>query len=206
MAKNLRHFPVRSHHVSLRSLAKGIAMTACLFGCSVFFNGCMVDFSNPLPGARRFNANPRLLGRWAGKDEQGNTGFIQFDTAARNEITVSIFGENSNLGYQNPVFKLKTAKIGGFDYLVLRPNDSGAVADYTLARYYVDDGKLKIWALSLDKVREAVKNGQLKGRATGGPYGGVVVTSASKDIVRFINRPESNAFFTYLGEFQKVNK
>ena len=56
------------------------------------------------------------------------------------------------------------------------------------------------------ELREAVKNGQLKGRATGGPYGGVVVTSASKDIVRFINRPESNAFFTYLGEFQKVKK
>ena len=65
---------------------------------------------------------------------------------------------------------------------------------------------MKIWILSTDKAREALKNRQLQGSATGGPYGGVVVTSASKDIVRFINRPESNAFFTYLGEFQKVKK
>ena len=166
----------------------------------------MVDFSNPLPGARRFNANPRLLGRWKGKDEQGNTGFIQFDKAARNEITVSVFGENSDLGYKNPVFKLKTAKIGAFDYLVLKPDDSQAGPDYTLARYSIHDGKLKIWILSIDKVREALKNGQLQGSAGGGPYGGVVVTSSSNDIVRFINRTESNAFFTYFGEYQKVKK
>ena len=148
MAKNPGHFLVRSHHVSLCSLAKGIAGIAFLFGCSVLFSGCMVDFSNSLPGARHFTANPRLLGRWTGKDEKGNTDFIQFDKAAHNEITVSIFGEHSDLGYQNPVFKLKTTKIGAFDYLVLKPNDSEPVSDYTLARYSIHDGKLKVWILS----------------------------------------------------------
>src|SRR5437868_14422703 len=87
MADGRSHTFVGSRDTHLRSLAKGIAMTACLFGCSVFFNGCMGDFSSPLPGARRFNANLRLLGRWSGKVEQGNSGFIQFDRVGGNEST-----------------------------------------------------------------------------------------------------------------------
>src|SRR2546429_5941738 len=96
MAKNLGHFLVRSHHTSLRSLAKGIAGTPFLFCCSLLFSGCMVNFTDPLPGSRDFTADAKLLGRWSGTDEQGNAGFIQFDKAGSREIAVSIFGKNSD--------------------------------------------------------------------------------------------------------------
>lgn len=97
----------------------------------------MVNFTDPLPGSRNFRADSKLLGRWSGTDEQGNAGFIQFDKAGPGEIAVSIFGKDSDLGYKNPIFKLKTTKIGSFNYLVLRANDPEARPDYTLVRYSV---------------------------------------------------------------------
>ena len=206
MAKNLGHFLVRSHHISLRSLAKGIAGTAFLFCCSLLFSGCTVNFTDPLPGSHDFTADAKLLGRWSGTDEQGNAGFIQFDKAGSREIAVSIFGKNSDLGYKNPIFKLTTTRIGSFDYLVLRPNDSEARPDYTIARYSIDKNKLKIWLMSIEKVREAIKSGQLKGTSTAGPYYAVTVNSASSEVVRVLNGGNANDLFICLGEFERLTK
>jgi hypothetical protein len=110
-----------------------ISTIGFLAGCSILFSGCMVSLTDPLPGARDFPADAKLLGRWSGTDEQGNAGFIQFDKAGAKEITVSVFGKDSDLGYKNPVFRLKTTKIGSFDYLVLRANDREAPPVYTIA-------------------------------------------------------------------------
>src|SRR5437588_13074223 len=206
MTISVRHILLRPRGRYLRSLQRGITGTGLLVCCSILISGCMVNFTDPLPGSRDFTADAKLLGRWSGTDEQGNAGFIQFDKTGSREIAVSIFGKNSDLGYKNPIFKLTTTRIGSFDYLVLRPNDSEARPDYTIARYSIDKNKLKIWLMSIEKVREAIKNGQLQGSAGGGPYGGVVVTSSANDIVRFINRPESEALFAYFGEYQKVKK
>ena len=183
-----------------------IARTGLLVCCSFLFSGCVVSFTDPLPGSRHFAVDSKLLGRWSGADEQGNAGFIQFDKAGPKEIAVSVFGKDSDLGYKNPVFKLKTTKIGSFDYLVLRPNDPEAHPDYTLARYSVDKNKLKIWIMSLEKVKDAITRSQLKGRVSGGPYAGAIIDSRSSDVVRLLKDKRSNDLFVFLGEYEKVTK
>jgi hypothetical protein len=166
----------------------------------------MVSFTDPLPGARGFSADAKLLGRWSGTDEKGNAGFIQFDKAGAKEITVSVFGKDSDLGYKNPVFSLKTAKIGSLDYLVLRPNDPEGPTDYTIARYSLDKNKLKIWIMSLEKVKDAIQSGRLKGKVNGGPYGGAIINSPSRDVVRLLRDKRANNLFVLLGEYEKVAK
>ena len=206
MADGRSHTFVGSRGTHLRSLAKGITRIAFVFGCGVFFSGCMVNFTDPLPGSRDFTADAKLLGRWSGTDEQGHAGFIQFDKAGSREIAVSVFGKNSDLGYKNPIFKLTTTRIGSFNYLVLRPNDSEARPDYTIARYSIDKNKLKIWLMSIEKVREAIKSGRLKGTSTAGPYYAVTVNSASSEVVRVLNGGNANDLFICLGEFERVTK
>jgi hypothetical protein len=166
----------------------------------------MVSFTDPLPGARDFSADAKLLGRWSGTDEKGNVGFIQFDKAGAREITVSVFGKDSDLGYKNPVLRLKTTKIGSFDYLVLRANDPEGLSDYTLARYSLEKNKLKIWIMSLDKVKDAIQSGRLKGRVNGGPYGGAIIDSSSRDLIRLLKDKRGNNLFVLLGEYEKVVK
>ena len=206
MTISFRHIVLRPRGTYLRSLKRGITGTALLVCCSILFSGCMVNFTDPLPGSRDFTADAKLLGRWSGTDEQGNAGFIQFDKAGSREIAVSIFGKNSDLGYKNPIFKLTTTRIGSFDYLVLRPNDSEARPDYTIARYSIDKNKLKIWLMSIEKVREAIKSGQLKGTSTAGPYYAVIINSASSDVVRVLNGGNANDLFICLGEFERLTK
>jgi hypothetical protein len=164
----------------------------------------MVTFSDPLPGSRDFAADERLLGRWSGTDQQGNAGFIRFNKAGSRGIAVSVFGkDDSALGYKNPIFMLKTTKLGSFDYLVLTP-DPETRPDYTIARYSVVGNKLKIWILSLEKVREAIKSGRLKGTASGGPYDGAIISSPSRDLVRFLKDSHTNEMFVSLGEYERA--
>jgi len=165
----------------------------------------MVEFTKPLVGSRGVTADRNLLGRWSGIDEKGNPGFIQFDKAGSGAMVVSIFGKDSNLGYSNPVFRLSTTKIGAVQYLILKAGRPDANSHQTIAKYSIDGNKLKIWVLSVDKVKEAIKKGQLRGTVRGGLEESVVVSSAREEVVRFIQHAQDD-LFSLFGEYQKVNQ
>jgi hypothetical protein len=186
-----------------RSIIPGVASLLC-FG--LLFSGCMVSFDKPLPGSRMFTANPALLGRWSGKDEHGNRYFIQFDKSRTRDFNVAIIGADYDLGYPNPLFKVTTTRIGAFDYLVVNVPIPEPHTEYMLARYSIDKDKLRIWILSVDKVKEAIKNRQVEGRVvTGSWFTSVIVSSSPADIVQFLKRPQSADLFTLFGEYAKVS-
>lgn len=191
------------HAVRARRSPNGLVGIALLICVSVLCSGCLVEFTNPLPGSRRFTADRNLLGRWSGVDEQGNPGFIQFDKAGSREMVVSVFGKDSNLGYTNPVFRLTTTKIGAMECLILKPGRSDSKFHQTIAKYSIERNKLKIWVLSVERVEEAIRNGQLHGAASGGPADGVVVSSSPEEVLRFIEHAHDE-LFSLLGEYQRV--
>lgn len=206
MTISFSHVLVRQNRRSPSSMNR-ITSAAVLVCCSLLFSGCMVNFTNPLPGSRDFAADETLLGRWSGTDQQGNAGLIQFSKAGPREIAVSVFGkDDSDLGYKNPIFRLKTTKIGSFDYLILTADAPEARPDYTIARYSIVSNKLKIWMLSLEKVREAIKSGRLKGTTTGGPYDGAIISSPSSEVVRFLRDSRADEMFVSFGEYARVTK
>jgi hypothetical protein len=181
----------------------GLLGIALLFCCSLLFSGCMVEFTKPLAGSRHVTVDRNLLGRWSGVDEKGNPGFIQFDKAGAKEMVVSVFGKDSNLGYSNPVFRLSTTKIGAVQYLILKAGRPDANSIQTIAKYSIDGNKLRIWVLSVDKVKEAIKNGQLHGTVRSGLEDSVVVSSARAEVVRFIQHGQDD-LFSLFGEYQKL--
>ncbi|HEX6190381.1 MAG TPA: hypothetical protein VFZ40_20175 [Pyrinomonadaceae bacterium] len=167
-------------------------------------SGCVVVFTNLPADTKHTGVDKRLLGRWAGQDEQGNRGFIGFDLVANNEIDVSILGEKSDLGYKNPVFRMATTEIDNHDYMFLRAADSPPSEGSVIARYAIENGRLTIWILSVDKVKQAIENGKLKGAAGGGPFGGLTITNTSEQVSALLKSADSKALFVCLGEFQKV--
>ena len=137
MAKNPGHFLVRSHHVSLCSLAKGIAGIAFLFGAAFCSAGAWLIsvIHSPARGT-----SPQIRVCWDGGPERTKREIPVLYSSIKLLTTKSqsqYSARTSDLGYKNPVFNLKTAKIGAFDHLVLNPNDSEASPDYTLARYSI---------------------------------------------------------------------
>jgi hypothetical protein len=60
--------------------------------------------------------------------------------------------------------------------------------------------------MNLEKVKDAIARGQLKGRTIGGPYGGAIIESPSSDLVRFLKDKHSNDLFVLLGEYEKAAK
>src|SRR2546425_424217 len=174
------------------------------FGAALL-SGCTVVLTNPPTNSQRIGANLRLLGKWTGQDEKGNRGFIKFDKGSNMEINVSIFGEKGDLGYQNPVFTMITRKIGRYNYMVLNATESSTPPGYVIARFSIAHGKLKIWTLSTQKVKEAITNGTLKGTDVGGPFGSVTVTNTSQEIATLLRSAKSDALFVSFGEFERVS-
>jgi len=205
METDFRSLVAKTNIIPPRTGRNVIAGIALLFCSGILFSGCMVEFTKPLAGSRGNTADRNLLGRWSGVDEQGNPGFIQFDKAASGELIVSVFGKDSNLGYSNPVFRLTTTRIGAMQCLILKADRPDAKSIQTIAKYSIAGNKLKIWVLSVDKVKNAIKNGQLRGTMRGGLEDSVVVSSARKDVVRFIEHAQDD-LFSLLGEYQKVTR
>jgi hypothetical protein len=65
---------------------------------------------------------------------------------------------------------------------------------------------LKIWIISVDKVKDAIQSGRLKGKTTGGLYGGALIDSPSRDVVHLLKDKRGNNLFVLLGEYEKIAK
>ena len=164
-------------------------------------SGCVVSFSNPLPASQPIGSDERLIGKWEGQDEQGNNIWARFESGSNHEIKVSLSG---SLGYRNPVFRMVTTKISGNDYMILRLNDPYDNRDYMVGRYSTNDDKLTVCLLNVQKVKEAIKKGKLKGEVDLSPWGGATITESSKNVVTFLGSRNSKDLFTCLGELKKV--
>jgi hypothetical protein len=172
-----------------------------VFSYAAIFSGCFVVFTDLPPKSLIIKEDKRLLGRWAGQD-QGNRYFVQFDRSNR-EINISLFGEKSDLGYRNPIFRMVTTKVDGYCYMILRPTDSPDSEGYLIAKYIVTDDKLTIWMLNVDRVKKPIMEGNLRGEIGTGMFAAVTITEGSEKITALLKSPE-NDLFMRVGEFEKV--
>jgi len=168
---------------------------------AAMFSGCVVSFSNPLPASQPVGRDDRLLGKWEGQDEQKNPISIRFEPGSIHETKLSVSG---SLGYQNPIFRMVTTKISGNDYMILRLNDPNADKDYMVVRYATNDDKLTVCLLNVDRVKEAIKKGKLKGQIDYSQWGGAIITESSKSVLSFLKSPDNKNMFTCLPELKKV--
>ena len=180
----------------MKNLCKLVLTLAVAAGLS----GCIVTFSNPLPASQPLGRDERLLGKWEGSDEGGNAGWFRFEHGSANDINVFASGD---LGNRSPALRMVTTKISGSDYMVLRLNDAD-IKDYIIARYSINEDKLTVCLLVVDKVRDAIEKRKLKGWFEHSPWGGVTITESSKRILDLLKSPDSKNLFVCLPEMKKV--
>ncbi|HEX6187328.1 MAG TPA: hypothetical protein VFZ40_04555 [Pyrinomonadaceae bacterium] len=177
-----------------------VVLAASAVLVSIVLSGCVVVFTNPLPVSQPLGLDKRLLGRWAGKDEQGNDYSIRFETRANGNTVVSL----PDVGYRNPLFRVVTTEISTVNYLILRLDDPSDDKTYMVGSYSIGGDSLTICLLNEDRIRAAIKQGRLKGKLANSPWGGATITENSKSVLAFLASPNSKDLFTCPGELKKV--
>ena len=163
-------------------------------------SGCVVVFTNPLPASQPIGHDERLLGKWEGEDEQGNSGWIRFEMPT-DQIDIFLSGD---WGYHNPAFRAVTTNISGDNHMILRVNDPALGKEYMVVRYSINGDTLTLCLLNADKVRAAIKDRKIKGKLGYSQWSGAVITESSKNVLGFLKSPGSKDLFTCLLKSKKV--
>ena len=97
-----------------------------------------------------------------------------------------------------------TTNINSRNYMILRYVDVSKARGFQIAKYEIDSDKLTIWILDLEKIKQAVKEGKLKGEIGTGMLPGVEITDGWAKINALLKSPNSDDFFVRVGEITKV--
>lgn len=170
-------------------------------GLAGVFSGCVVSFTNPLPASQPTRLDERLLGKWEGTDEHGNNMSARFERGSKRETVVSLPG----LGDQDSELRMVSTSISGTDYMILRVNDPQRGKDYVIGRYSIADDKLTVCLLNADKVKQAIKRGELKGGVDSSQWGGAVITESPRRIMALLKSPRTQGLFTCLNALKKTS-
>lgn len=190
-----------------------VSKISIAFLCAVITTGCVVVFKAPLPRSLKTRQDPRLIGKWVGQDEQGHRVFVQCTRSPGGETNLSFTGKNfetgenndsSYLGYRNPIFRIVTTTINARDYMILRYADVSKGRGYQIARYAVEGDELTIWIMSVEKVKEAIRNNQLRGDVAPGMLPDVTVSDSWPKIAALLKSKKGDDLFINVGHVERV--
>ena len=173
---------------------------ACLVAvCALLLNACEVTFTSPLPESLfAAGRDEQLLGRWKAEDEPEEKGYVRIVEGENDEVLVRF-----ESGDPDNVLRATTLKIDNSSYLKLTDEDSTKRKGYMLVRYTIVGDSLKVWLLDDKRVREAIRDGKLKGEFGPETYSGASVTDSPEKILGYIRTGGDDAF-KFLNEFRKV--
>jgi hypothetical protein len=172
---------------------------ACLVvACALALSACEVTFINPLPASLATGPDHRLVGRWLGRNDDGNPEYLRFVVGRDGELNILFDSNEPNSG-----FRATTLKIDGAGYLALMKVGDGGKYGYLLAKYVITGKRMKVWLMDAGKVKQAIRDGKLKGVIGNESYAGVTVTDTTEKILSFIKRAGDDGF-KYLADFEKV--
>lgn len=180
---------------TLKSFYKACLIVVCAFALSA----CEVSFINPLPASLR-TARPdqRLLGRWLGRDDQGNPNYVRFVRGAEGELNILF-----DAGDPSFAFRATTLKIDNSSYMTLSKAGEPKREGYLLAKYIITGDRMRVWLLDTQKAKQAIKEGKLKGEVGNESYAGVTVTDTPERILSFI-KASGDGGFKFLADFEKA--
>jgi hypothetical protein len=175
----------------------------------IFLASCYPQFKNPIPPPPEQKADHQILGTWVGTNESGSKEQLSIFQRSSGWIDVvyinDIDSRESKDGINVVVFEGYSTFVNKQKFLCLRfrekdweGRDREAEDFYFLIVNYdtPSDDELIIKLLSLQKVKELIKEGKLKGEVVKrGRYSDkVTVTSSSDELIEAISREGVGAF------------
>jgi hypothetical protein len=162
-------------------------------------SGCYVYATVP-PAPNGPAIDERLVGAWIGLDEKGKpmpNAFLHFTKPKNGGPMHMVTTETDDFD----VFELHVANAGGLRIFAVRelptgPDPAPASPDpskYVLGAYEIRGDALVIRVFDPTKVRPAVVERRVTGKAESGDFASVALTGSPDEITKFLATPEANA-------------
>jgi hypothetical protein len=132
------------------------------------------------------------------RDENGHVGYVRLDARQKDELIIHF-----ETGDPKVVLSATVLKIDGDSYLVLNDSDATKRKGYLLAKYLITGDRMKVWLIDEKKVRQAIRDGKLKGEIGRETYAGSTITDTPEKILGYLKTAGDDAL-EFLADFEKV--
>jgi hypothetical protein len=157
----------------------------------------------PLSSAETARADPALVGDWLEKSDQEI-----YRVTAKNGAWMHVDILKAGVKTDSYDFFPTTIGKNSFANVVLTKKDDQILTDkaYTFIRYSLSSkGVLKMWSMSPEAAKAAVKAGKLQGFVTKDKDPDVSLTDDSASLVKFIENADLDKLFTNQAMLVRIN-
>lgn len=164
----------------------------------LMLGGCLVTFGDPLPANQ--TAPKALLGKWSSKDAWGEPLKLSISRAAGNSYKALATAK----GKPAEDYVFTVARHGSRWYLSAgvpkRMGANFAIGGFELTQ----SGELVLFNLDVERIRQAIAEGELAGNGVEMPQGeGVLVTSSLDKVFAYLNDPANSDLFVEVARYQR---
>ncbi len=169
------------------------------FALIPLLTSCVVEFINPIPPPKNLKPDPTLLGEWeiAEGDEKVR---LYFYPRPSGWIDVILLEMRSDHKIHLEVYEGYSTQINQDKFLCLMVRETGLKKEedkkepsgYHIIHYKIsDEGAFSFRMFDVEKVKEMVRKGEIKGTITSGR---TLVTSKANELVKQIQKKGAEAF------------
>lgn len=166
-------------------------------------SGCLVTFKEPIP-ANEVAPIP-LLGVWSRTDEWGELRYLDISRSGSNLYKADTYIDSTDNVASLQSYSFTVAHHGRRWYLSAglpkRMGANFAIGGFELTH----DNELVLFNLDVERILQAIDNGELKGSSVEMPQGdGVLVTSGLEQVFAYLNDPANSDVFVEVARYQRT--
>jgi hypothetical protein len=178
------------------------------FALIPLLTSCVAEFVNPIPPPKNLKPDPALLGEWeiAEGDEKvrlyiyprlsGWMDIILLEMGSDHKINLEVYE-----GYSTQINQDKFLCLMVRETDLEKKEDKKEPSGYHIIHYKIsDEGAFSFRMFDVEKVKEMVRKGELKGTIT---LGRTLVTSKANELVRQIQEKGAEAFIDTREDIKK---
>jgi hypothetical protein len=174
---------------------------------AAIFAGCIPESDNPISSPDSSMQDARLTGVWYAENG-GDRIYLHFGPGEGRRMDVTEVDHEKNGKMHANSYTVFSSRIKGVRYMNIQAAGDKS-APYYFARYGVDSADvLRIWLMSPDFVKKAIRGGRIRGTIKEDSNGvdSIRIQSSSAIITKFINNCDRKVLFDqFFGEFRRVN-
>ncbi|MCW2291148.1 hypothetical protein M2262_001198 [Pseudomonas sp. BIGb0408] len=169
----------------------------------LLLSGCLVTFKEPIPANEA--APIPLLGTWSRTDEWGELRFLDISRSGSNLYKADAYTDSIDNVASLQSYSFTVAHHGRRWYLSAgvpkRMGANFAIGGFELTH----NNELVLFNLDVERILQAIDNGELKGSTVAMPQGdGVLVSSGLEQVFAYLNDPANSDVFVEVARYQRT--
>ena len=183
----------------IRRLNVYAALALCALLC-----GCLVSL-HPLSSRAEAAPDEQLFGVWYAHDEGEDLTYLHVGRGKKGMTEAMLVEHGGDGTYKISRYTAFPTRFEGMTLLnVISPEDHKDTKGYDIMRYHIDGNRLSLALMSEDAVKQAIKDGKLKGKVEPGTYGDTTITASGKELLAFIKSANESTLFPKALKFERA--